>query len=50
MSHQIYHHDPLQIYKVKKIELFYDTKTERIKIVKVSHVVLFKVDSEKIPR
>lgn len=48
MFHQIYHHDPLQIYQVKKIELFYDTKTERIKIVKVSHVVLFQVDSEEI--
>lgn len=48
MFHQIYHHDPLQIYQVKKIELFYDTKTERIKIVKVSRVVLFQVDSEEI--
>lgn len=48
MFHQIYHHDPLQIYQVKKIELFYDTKTERIKIVKDSHVVLFQVDSEEI--
>lgn len=41
MFHQIYRHDPLQIYQVKEIELFYDTKVERIKIVKDSHMVLF---------